>query len=534
MKPYHRRKHTIKNNGKKTRNRQLMRRNKKGGTLELVKRVSTEIPEGDRIRQMWVDATQHHNSSKIAVSYVSDHLVWYTRTELSVLSDTWRKMIMGGIVTLSTADNVIDHLGREWFVLFVTPNNSATQLDLAALYVFKADILGQCFFFNLAKKRDEFFLSTAQRITSLPAAIRNAQIAWPRADIPKLIRRTQKLYHGMTPHKMRQLTMQTMASDIFRRLTVKDPSSFNRMQLQNPLALQTARRSKMGLMDRAFSIKYGLMREFGVAMVEGRPGRPCYVAVDPTTDNIAVSNAGSRDIQIFNCDGNPLYTIPNISNTICMIFNRTGNLMVLDNQQNVYIFNSIGTLTRGFNIQRPFAGRASSFALNPAETELVVHFGLSGYIHIFNLDGTLLRSIYTRNFDSSPGSRLHGEGSIVFDTDGNIVLTDANQRRIQVYHYASGENVRTIDMASMSRPFWLAIDPSSGNFAVVDSPAGGAPLPDIPIQVLQGDGSLVCTVGTSGRGPGQLFDTQGITFAPNGDLVVCDTGNSSIKIFSRV
>ena len=508
-----------------------MRRNKKGGAPELVP-ASSGIH--DRIRKMWVDETQHHDDHgrEIAVSYVSDHLVWYTRHEISLLTDTWRTMIKDGIVSVSTVDNLIDNLNSEWVGMFITPNDPAEQrLDLAALYVFKEEILGQCFFF----KRDNFFRYIIQRYTSLKPAIRKDQIAWPRADIPKLVRRTQPLYHGMAPRNIRQLTMQTMANYVFGRLTHNDPNRFNRTQKRNPLALIASRRSKTGLMVRAFSIKYDLMHNFGVAMVGGWPGRPCYVAVDPTTNNIAVNNAGTGDIQIFNHQGGIISTISVTINIIYMIFNSTSNLIFLDVQrydqqqrQYIHILNSTGTSMRSFGISLPFFNRASSFTLNTDETEIVVHFGLIGLIRILKLDGTFLRDINTVSLPTI--SQLRGEGTIVIDRDGNIVLTDANNRRIQVYNYFSGENVRTIDMASMKRPFWLAIDPSSGNFAVADSPPGYEEPPNIPIRVIRGDGSLVCTVCNRQL----LFDTQGITFAPNGDLVVCDTGNGRIKIFSRV
>jgi len=527
MKPYHRRKHTIKNNGKKTRSRHSMRRNKKGGAPELVP-ASSGIR--DRIRKMWVDATQHHDDHgrEIAVSYVSDHLVWYTRHKISLLTDTWRTMIKDGIVSVSTVDNLLDNINSEWVGLFITPNDPAEQqqLDLAALYVFNEEILGQCFFF----KRDIFF----RYITSLKPAIRKEQIAWARTDIPNLVRRTQPLYRGMAPRNIRQLTMQTMANYVFGRLTHNDPNRFNRTQKLNPLALTASRRSKTGLMVRAFSMKYELMHNFGVAMVGGRPGRPCYVAVDPTTNNIAVNNAGTGDIQIFNSQGGIINTINVAINIIYMIFNSTGNLIFLDDpqydpqrRQYIHILNLTDTSVRSFGISLPFSKRASSFTLNTNETEIVVHFGLLGLIRILKMDGTFLRDINTVSLPTI--SQLRGEGTIVIDRDGNIVLTDANNRRIQVYNYFSGDNVRTIDMASMKRPFWLAIDPSSGNFAVADSPPVYEEPPKIPIRVIRGDGSLVCTVGNR-----QLVNTQGITFAPNGDLVVCDTGNGRIKIFSRV
>ena len=174
----------------------------------------------------------------------------------------------------------------------------------------------------------------------------------------------------------------------------------------------------------------------------------------------------------------------------------------------------------------PFAGVAFD-----GEGNLVVCDGRNHRIQVFrHSDGAHLRSI---------GSQV-GEGNgqfnvpwgIAFDGAGHIIVCEYNNHRVQVLRYSDGAHVRTIgsrgsDNGQFRYPDGIAVD-GEGNVAVFDF--GNA-----RVQVFQlSDGAHIRTIGSWGSGNGQFASGfgygDGVAFDSEGNLVVADPGNHRVQV----
>jgi DNA-binding beta-propeller fold protein YncE len=145
-------------------------------------------------------------------------------------------------------------------------------------------------------------------------------------------------------------------------------------------------------------------------------------------------------------------------------------------------------------------------------------------------DGTHLRSI---------GSHGAGEGqfdepwSIAFDGAGHIIVSERSGHRVQVLRYSDGANIRTISSygsgkgqfahTASVRPNGIAVD-GEGNVAVFDG------LNEC-VQVFRlSDGTHIRSIGSKGRGNGQFGSNAGVAFDSEGNLVVADEDNHRVQV----
>ena len=162
------------------------------------------------------------------------------------------------------------------------------------------------------------------------------------------------------------------------------------------------------------------------------------------------------------------------------------------------------------------------------EGNLVVADGQNHRIQVFRYsDGTHLRNI-------GIGSRGAGNGqfnipwSIAFDGAGHIIVCENSGHRVQVLRYSDNANVRSFGSeGSGNRQFskvtGIAVD-GEGNVAVFDS--GNA-----RVQVFRlSDGAYMRTIGSRGSGNGQFTASGGLAFDSEGNLVVADGGNHRVQV----
>jgi DNA-binding beta-propeller fold protein YncE len=156
------------------------------------------------------------------------------------------------------------------------------------------------------------------------------------------------------------------------------------------------------------------------------------------------------------------------------------------------------------------------------EGNLVVCDGHNHRIQIFRYsDGTHLRSI---------GSYGKGMGQFdAFDGAGHIVVCENDGCRVQVLRYSDGAHVRTIggQGSGNGRFIWpsgIAVD-GEGNVAVLD---GG----NTRVQVHRlSDGAYIRTIGSEGSGNGQFERGDGgVAFDSEGNLVVANYDNNRVQV----
>jgi DNA-binding beta-propeller fold protein YncE len=119
-------------------------------------------------------------------------------------------------------------------------------------------------------------------------------------------------------------------------------------------------------------------------------------------------------------------------------------------------------------------------------------------------------------------------GGVAFDGEGNLVVADGGNHRIQVLRYIDGAHLRTIGSrgagnGQFNRPGSIAVD---GAGHIIVSEDGNH-----RVQVLRYiDGARVITIGSEGSRNGQFNYPTGIAVDGEGNIAVYDSGNARVQV----
>ena len=120
-------------------------------------------------------------------------------------------------------------------------------------------------------------------------------------------------------------------------------------------------------------------------------------------------------------------------------------------------------------------------------------------------------------------------GGVAFDGEGNLVVCDSYNHRIQVFRYSDGTHLRSIGSRGAGNrhfdtPWGIAFD-GAGHIIVSESSGHR-------VQVLRySDGAHVRTIGSQGSGNGQFSSPQGgIAIDSDGRIVVADSNNHRVQV----
>jgi hypothetical protein len=119
-------------------------------------------------------------------------------------------------------------------------------------------------------------------------------------------------------------------------------------------------------------------------------------------------------------------------------------------------------------------------------------------------------------------------GGVAFDGEGNLVVADGRNHRIQVLRYSDGAHLRSFGSEGAGAgqfdvPWGIAFD---GAGHIIVSEHGGH-----RVQVLRySDGAHVRTFGSQGSGNGQLIYAKGIAVDGEGNVAVFDRGNARVHV----
>ena len=160
------------------------------------------------------------------------------------------------------------------------------------------------------------------------------------------------------------------------------------------------------------------------------------------------------------------------------------------------------------------------------EGNLVVCDNYNRRIQVFKYsDGTHLRSIRSQ----INRGWLHEPWRVAFDGAGHIIVCERTRSRVHVLRYSDGAHVRTIGgkcsgNGEFRHPSGIAVD-SEGNVAVLDT--GNA-----RVQVHRlNDGAYIRTIGSRSTDNGQFGRGDGdVAFDSEGNLVVADCDNHRVQV----
>jgi sugar lactone lactonase YvrE len=145
-----------------------------------------------------------------------------------------------------------------------------------------------------------------------------------------------------------------------------------------------------------------------------------------------------------------------------------------------------------------------------------------GCISVLSLSGERFQLFSSRG--SGPGQCQNPHG-VVMDGEGNILVADSGNRRIQKFT-VEGHFVREVgnDLLQLAYPSDIAFNASSRKVYVVDSG-------NHCIQVLNSNLTFHQTLGSHGRGKMQFSEPCGVACDSTGKVYVADSGNHRIQVF---
>jgi DNA-binding beta-propeller fold protein YncE len=112
--------------------------------------------------------------------------------------------------------------------------------------------------------------------------------------------------------------------------------------------------------------------------------------------------------------------------------------------------------------------------------------------------------------------------AIVIDKEGLVYVADRDVMRIRIFR-PDGTPVRDIQMGN--RVYGLALDPDGTMWIATGN--------DGMVQHIDATGKVLGYMGKAGRGEGLIGEGHLLALAPNGDIYVADTINSTVHEFVR-
>jgi len=264
---------------------------------------------------------------------------------------------------------------------------------------------------------------------------------------------------------------------------------------------------------------------------------PAGVAVTPSGDRVYVAETGGdRVVRIFDGGGNEIGTMAPPATTgtdhvpvYLAIDPLTGEVYVSDRPTgSVYIYDREGRYQRQFNPTKPIAGwQPLGLAFDSAGNLFVTDLsGAAQSVQVFDRGGDLVRTI-------GADAGLNFPNGIAVDDAGNVWLSDSNNGRLLVFDQAGqviGRVGRGAGAGNLGLPRGVAID-GSGRVFVVDTSGQGV----LVYGTLKEDDrrpEYFGFFGGHGFGDGLFAFPMGVAADDRGRVYVADTANSRVQVWS--
>ena len=199
--------------------------------------------------------------------------------------------------------------------------------------------------------------------------------------------------------------------------------------------------------------------------------RPCGIAIGPS-DEVAVADSWNRRILLFNHRGKYITQFEgtdDLTNPVGVDFDFDGNIVVSDSDNQL--------------------------------------------IHVIDRCDVTIRTFGSEVLECPWGVCVTPKGRIAVCDWGSASVKEFSQQGKLIKEFSSG---------STSKPYYI-IHHSDKYFISFDSHC---------VEVFTADGEFLYTFGEKGTGEGQLRDPRGMTIDSKENLVVCDSGNHRLLVFT--
>lgn len=199
-----------------------------------------------------------------------------------------------------------------------------------------------------------------------------------------------------------------------------------------------------------------------------------------------------------------------------------GGFLVADTgADRIQRFDAKGTLVSVFATAGAGAVDAP-YGIVVAGEEVFVADSANNRIQVFTTSGSHVRTLGGAGTGAGQFSQ---PTALAVDGDGNLLVADTNNHRVQRIASQTGAWLQTIAEGGVTNPRGVAVD-AAGTVFVADT--GGH-----RIRSFSSTGTAGVSWGVFGPGNGQMSAPQGLSADPvTGEIVVADTGNHRLQVFS--
>ena len=195
----------------------------------------------------------------------------------------------------------------------------------------------------------------------------------------------------------------------------------------------------------------------------------------------------------------------------------TKHIAVADKENSrVQLFDSCLTYLREFGRKGPAAKKLSqltSVAFTNTGNLIVI---ASSAMYCFNENGEFLNSITNQ--------QLYNPFKLTITCDDHMVVTDRGDESIKVLSPDGTELVQSFSASDCHKSPWIAV--CHQNMFFVSYPSAHV------VRVFSSEGEFLHDIGSEKSGNGHLNKPLGLAIDKFNNLVVCDGGNSALKVFT--
>jgi len=292
---------------------------------------------------------------------------------------------------------------------------------------------------------------------------------------------------------------------------------------------------------------YSLIKEWGSqGTSDGQFNMPTDIAIDPSSHNIFIVDAGNNRVQVFDSNGK-FITKWGTQGTGDGQFNHpsgisidpVGNIYVLDaGNLRIEKFASDGSFLTQWSSPSVVAGAVyqSDLSVDPSGN---VYFTATKENKFYKdtTDGDTITSFGSNGLGNG---QFSGPTSIAVDGSNNIYVFDTNNHRIQKFVFATDASGSSSSGSIKFITKWGSQGTSDGQFIrqgglAVDS-VGNVYVADMAshrIQKFDSNGKFITKWGENGIEGAKLLSPYGLAVDSSGNVYVADMASHKIKVFAQ-